>query len=78
MAMTSSQVPTHHPFFRFNLEYGLIFKLRKEVVTDWMEYNRLTKIVTFACQNMSHRDDYLCQMTAKHRRGQSFSNHRNV
>ena len=25
-------------FFGFNLEYGLIFKLGKDIVTDWMKY----------------------------------------
>ena len=36
--MTSSQVPAQYAFSGFNLKYGLIFKLRKEVVTDWTKH----------------------------------------
>ena len=38
IAMMSCQVSVHHGVLGFNLEYELIFKLGKQVVTDWMEH----------------------------------------
>ena len=34
IAMMLDQGTAHHTFFRLSLEYGLIFKLGKEMVTD--------------------------------------------
>ena len=42
----------HQTFFGFNLEFGLIFKLGKEIVTDWMKHIRW-QILTVTRQKTS-------------------------
>ena len=39
ITMTSWQVSAHNNFFGFNLQYSLIFKLRKEVVANWTRHS---------------------------------------
>ena len=68
--MTSWQVSAHHNFFGFNLEYGLIFKLGKEVVADWMRYSTWQG---FSYMPKMHLG---CQMTVRHPRNKLLSRHR--
>ena len=38
VAMMSGKETAYHTFFAFNLRYDLIFKLEKEIFTNWMKH----------------------------------------